>query len=126
MSDVYTDYSCTIFLNNPDEYDGGDLVIKVGDIEQKMKLGRGKILIYDTGSCHEVKDVISGSRKCLVFWMESSFRNTEVRKLYENLSNIFIKYEDMMETNLFLKRDLFSIQQQILRNYGTRVRKNNK
>ncbi len=124
MSDVYTDYSCTIFLNDPDEYDGGELVIKVGDLDQSIKLKRGKLLVYDTGLYHEVKDVISGSRKCLVFWMESAFRDGEVRKLYENFSHIFIKYEDIMETNSSLKRDLFSIQQQISRNYGTRIRKN--
>ena len=126
MSDVYTDYSCTIFLNDPEEYDGGDLVIKVGDIDQNIKLKRGKILVYETGLYHEVKDVISGSRKCLVFWMESLFRDVEVRKMYENMSNIFIKYENIMESNLSLKRDLFSVQQQITRNYGTRIRKNNK
>ena len=121
MSDVYTDYSCTIFLNDCSEYEGGELVIKVGDMEQIVKLKKGQAVLYNTGLYHEVKDVISGSRKCAVFWLESFIQDAEIRTINEGLLNYSFKYEDKLSDDM--RKEMFSIQQQILRAFATRNRK---
>ena len=76
---VNAHYSVTCFLNDPSEYYGGELVLKVGDRELEYKLEKGKAVIYPTGMWHKVNKVTSGDRKVLVFWVESAVKNSFIR-----------------------------------------------
>lgn len=72
------DLSMTIFLN--DDYEGGELLIKVGDIVTTHKPKAGTILLYDTGLNHRVNPVTKGSRKVIVGWHESTIQNSLIRR----------------------------------------------
>lgn len=65
-------YSTTVFLNDPDEYEGGYLRIYDDDIKE-YKLEAGHAITYSTGMPHEVSEVISGQRNVSVMWTHSHF-----------------------------------------------------
>ena len=57
-----TDVSCTLFLCEPDEYDGGELTIETRYGAHEVKLPAGDMILYPSTSLHEVKPVTRGSR----------------------------------------------------------------
>jgi predicted 2-oxoglutarate/Fe(II)-dependent dioxygenase YbiX len=75
---VNADYSMTLFLN--DDYEGGELLIKVGDVVTEHKPKAGTVILYDTGLWHCVKPVTKGSRKVIVGWHESIIQNSFIRR----------------------------------------------
>ena len=94
MQDRYrTDVSITVFLNEPDEYDGGELVIKTTSGEIKHKLPAGDAILYPSGSLHQVSPVTSGARLVAVTWAQSMIRDPAQRELLYNLS---LAREEMM------------------------------
>lgn len=78
---VRTDLSCTLFLSNPEDYDGGELVIKDLQSAQQVKLRAGDLLVYPGTSVHQVKPVTRGVRLACFFWIESMVRSREQRQL---------------------------------------------
>jgi PKHD-type hydroxylase len=83
------DYSTTIFLNSPDEYDGGELCLYLGgDDEIKIKLDSGWAITYRTGILHRVNKVKSGSRYASVFWTKSLIKDPFIRHIYYEICNI--------------------------------------
>jgi PKHD-type hydroxylase len=66
MQSVRTDYSCTLFLSDRDECEGGELMINIGDREISYKLNAGEAIIYPTGIPHRVNTVKSGKRRVCV------------------------------------------------------------
>ena len=88
MHGLRTDYTAVITLN--DDYEGGEHFIKIGPETIEKRLDPGKLMIYQTDYIHGVRPVISGVRKCVTFWIESSIPDptmryyiTELNKLYE-------------------------------------------
>lgn len=78
---VRTDTSCTLFLSEPAEYDGGELVIEHSYGEQRVKLAAGDLLVYPGTSVHRVEPVTRGTRLASFFWIESMVRADEQRRL---------------------------------------------
>ena len=78
---VRTDISCTVFLNEPDDYDGGELTIADTYGEQTAKLPAGHAVLYPGTSLHQVKPVTRGQRIACFFWIESMVRSDEQRRL---------------------------------------------
>lgn len=78
---VRTDLSCTVFLSQPEEYDGGELVIHGPDGTRSIKLPAGQAVLYPGTSVHEVLPVTRGQRLASFFWVESMVRSHEQRKL---------------------------------------------
>lgn len=64
-------HSITLFLNDPDEYEGGELVITDGDMQFKFKQKAGTALVYPTGYMHFVAPVTSGKRRVALMWATS-------------------------------------------------------
>lgn len=89
-----TDLSCTLFLNSPDEYEGGELILNFGNQNLSYKLNAGECVIYPTGLLHEVKPVISGIRKVCVFWIESCISDIDIRSIITDLHFMYSKYYD--------------------------------
>lgn len=81
-----TDVSTTVFLNEPDEYEGGELVINTTYGEQRMKLAAGSAVVYPSGSLHHVAEVTKGQRLVAVTWTQSMIRDAEKRELLYNLN----------------------------------------
>lgn len=82
---VRSDVSCTLFLANPDEYDGGELAIADTYGSQRIKLPAGDMVLYPSTSLHEVLPVTRGHRLASFFWIESMVRSDEQRRLLYDL-----------------------------------------
>lgn len=78
---VRTDISCTLFLAEPDEYDGGELVVEDSYGAQRVKLAAGDMVLYSGTSVHRVEPVTRGTRLASFFWVESMVRSDEQRRL---------------------------------------------
>ena len=82
---VRTDISCTLFLADPDEYDGGELVIEDTFGAQSVKLPAGDLVLYPGTSVHRVEPVTRGHRVASFFWVESMVRSDEQRRLLHDM-----------------------------------------
>ena len=69
-----TDIAVTVFLNDPEQYDGGELLIETSLGEQMIKLPRGDAIIYPASTLHSVAPVTRGERLAAVTWVQSSQR----------------------------------------------------
>jgi PKHD-type hydroxylase len=78
---VRSDLSCTLFLADPGEYEGGELVVEHSFGEQRIKLPAGDLLLYPGTSVHAVAPVTAGERLASFFWVESMVRSEEQRSL---------------------------------------------
>ncbi len=78
---VRTDVSCTLFLNEPADYDGGDLAVEDTFGSQRIKLPAGDMLLYPGTSVHRVEPVTRGQRIASFLWVESMVRSDEARRL---------------------------------------------
>ncbi|WP_048438904.1 Fe2+-dependent dioxygenase [Caenimonas sp. SL110] len=78
---VRTDLSCTLFLSNPDGYEGGELVIHEGSHTRSAKFAAGDAVLYAGTTVHEVMPVTRGERLASFFWIESMVRSDEQRHL---------------------------------------------
>ena len=84
-----TDVSCTLFLSEPDEYDGGELVVVDSYGTHEVKLPAGDLIVYPSTSVHRVEPVTRGARVCSFFWVQSMVRDDWRRHmLYELDRNI--------------------------------------
>jgi PKHD-type hydroxylase len=78
---VRSDVSCTVFLSEPESYDGGELLIHDTFGPQRVKLAAGDAVLYPSSSLHEVTAVTRGARLASFFWIESMVRSDEQRRL---------------------------------------------
>ncbi|WP_414828727.1 Fe2+-dependent dioxygenase [Alteromonas sp. H39] len=79
-----SDVSSTVFLNEPEEYDGGELIIQTEFKEQSVKLNAGDAVVYPSSSLHKVTPVTRGERLAAITWMQSMIADTSLRQtLYE-------------------------------------------
>lgn len=76
-----SDVSCTLFLADPQDYDGGELTIEDTFGPRRVKLPAGDLLLYPSGSVHAVAPVTRGARVACFFWVESLVRSDERRRL---------------------------------------------
>jgi PKHD-type hydroxylase len=78
---VRTDISCTLFLSEPADYDGGELVVEDSFGTQRIKFAAGDMVLYPGTSVHRVEPVTRGFRVASFFWLESMVRSDEQRRL---------------------------------------------
>ncbi|WP_350577279.1 Fe2+-dependent dioxygenase [Pseudomonas sp. HY2-MNA-CIBAN-0224] len=78
---VRTDLSATLFLTDPQTYDGGELVIRDTFGERSVKLPAGHLVLYPGTSVHKVNPVTRGERVAAFFWIESLVREDSQRSL---------------------------------------------
>ncbi len=84
---IRTDLSGTLFLSEPDEYDGGELVINDHYGEQRIKLPAGHLVLYPSTSLHTVTPITRGARVCSFFWLQSMIKDTHARDLTFDFDN---------------------------------------
>ncbi|ACA15657.1 2OG-Fe(II) oxygenase [Methylobacterium sp. 4-46] len=82
---IRTDLSVTLFLAEPDEYDGGELVAEDYYGTQEVKLPAGDLVLYPSSSLHRVTPVTRGTRVASFFWLQSMVRSPQARSLIYDL-----------------------------------------
>ena len=85
-------YSTTLFLNEPEEYKGGELQLLIDGQLKNIKLKAGWGVTYATGIPHQVLTVTEGVRYASVFWSKSLITDPFIREIYYSLNNIQQKY----------------------------------
>lgn len=91
-----TDLSFTLFLNSPDDYHGGELVVDLMGAEREVKLDAGDLVMYPSGNRHRVNEVTTGCREVAVGWMQSMYAAPEQRQILANISKV--RYEIMQQS----------------------------
>jgi len=81
-----TDVSMTVFLNPPESYEGGDLVVRTSFGEKRVKLPAGDAVIYPSSSLHHVSPVTRGERLVALTWIQSYVRDAAQRELLYELN----------------------------------------
>ena len=84
-STVRTDLSATLFLTEPDEYDGGELMVEDTFGVHSVKLPAGHMVLYPASSLHKVTPVTRGARVSSFFWIQSMLRDDGERTLLFDL-----------------------------------------
>ena len=82
---VRSDLSATLFLSDPDSYDGGELVVEGAAGAQAVKLPAGSLILYPASSLHRVEPVTRGMRLASFFWLQSMVRDSAARDLLFDL-----------------------------------------
>ena len=82
---IRTDLSVTLFLSEPEEYDGGELVIEDLYGSHEIKLPSGDLVVYPASSLHLVTPVTRGTRVASFFWLQSMVRDAHARSLIFDL-----------------------------------------
>lgn len=82
-----TDISATLFLTDPADYDGGELIVEDAYGEHAIKLGAGDMIVYPAASVHRVAPITRGSRWAAFFWAQSMVRGDDQRSLLHDLDN---------------------------------------
>jgi PKHD-type hydroxylase len=77
---IRTDLSATLFLSDPESYDGGELVVESGGGEDRIKLPAGDMILYPARTIHRVEPVTRGSRLACIFWAQSMVRGRDQRE----------------------------------------------
>lgn len=78
---IRTDLSCTLFFADPEEYDGGELIVEDTYGSKSVKLPAGHMILYPSTSLHQVTPVTRGTRLCSFFWLQSMVRSDTQRAL---------------------------------------------
>ncbi|MDG2517712.1 Fe2+-dependent dioxygenase [Lysobacter soli] len=82
---IRSDLSCTVFLNDPSEYDGGELTIQLGAQELAYKLEPGSAILYPSTTIHRVTPVTRGVRIAAITWLQSWVADSNQRELLVQL-----------------------------------------
>lgn len=85
-----TDLAATLFLNEPDSYDGGELVVN----NNGVKPAAGDLVLYPATTVHRVAQVTRGVRLAAVFWVQSLIRSQEQRELLHALHGAIARLGD--------------------------------
>ncbi len=82
------DLSCTVFLSDPDEYEGGSLHVKLGEADFRFKGAPGTAIVYPSNTLHEVEQVTKGERHVAITFIESQIADPTKRNLLYELNEV--------------------------------------
>jgi len=98
-----SDVSLTLFLNDPEDYEGGELSIKTSFGFESIKLSAGDMVVYPSSSLHQVNPILKGERLVMVTWLQSMVRSPDRREILFNLwkaRNDLFKQKESTATDL--------------------------
>ena len=110
---IRSDLSCTIFLNDPKDYEGGELQIRLGDADLKFKLRPGEAIVYPSDSLHQVIPVTKGERLVAITFIQSRIQDPFRRNLLFDLNEVAALEGLKMSEENFGRLQL--VQQNLLR-----------
>jgi PKHD-type hydroxylase len=113
---IRSDLSCTIFLNEPDSYEGGALHVRLGDGSLKFKLKPGEAVLYPSDTFHQVEPVTKGERLVAITFIQSKLPDPFRRNLLFDLNEVAALEGLKMEPENYSRLQL--VQQNLLRYWG--------
>ncbi len=113
---IRSDLSCTIFLNEPEAYEGGALMVQLGDAALKFKLRPGQAIIYPSDTFHEVERVTKGERLVAITFIQSQVKDPFRRNLLFDLNEVAALEGLTMKPENFARLQL--VQSNLLRYWG--------
>jgi PKHD-type hydroxylase len=113
---IRSDLSCTIFLNDPKDYDGGSLHIRLGDADLVFKLQPGEAILYPSDTLHEVEPVTKGERLVAITFIQSRVPDPFRRSLLFELNEVAALEGLSMKQENFSRLQL--VQANLLRYWG--------
>src|SRR3954454_6873886 len=111
--ELRSDLSCTIFLNDPQAYEGGSLHVQLGDAHLRFKLRAGEALIYPSDTLHEVEPVTKGERLVAITFIQSRIQDPFRRNLLYDLNEVAALEGLTMRPENYMRLQL--VQNQLLR-----------
>jgi PKHD-type hydroxylase len=112
-----TDVSATLFLNEPDEYDGGELVVHDAFGTHRVKLAAGDMVIYPATSLHEVTTITRGSRLASFFWVQGLVRDDGRRAMLFDLDSA-IQRLNQTGADAEARRSLVGVYHNLMRQWS--------
>ena len=113
---IRSDLSCTIFLNEPETYEGGALHIRLGDADVRFKLKPGEAIVYPSDTSHEVEPVTKGERLVAITFIQSRVPDPFRRNMLFDLNEVAALEGLKMDPQNFSRLQL--VQQNLLRYWG--------
>lgn len=113
---IRSDLSCTIFLNEPKDYDGGELHVRLGDADLRFKLEPGEAILYPSDTLHQVAPVTRGERLVAITFIQSRVPNPFHRNMLFELNEVAALEGLKMEQENFSRLQL--VQANLLRYWG--------
>lgn len=110
---IRSDLSCTIFLNDPGSYEGGELQLRLGDAELRFKLKPGEAIVYPSDTFHQVLPVTKGERLVAITFIQSRIQDPFRRYMLYELNEVAALEGLKMDVENFGRLQL--IQQNLLR-----------
>ena len=110
---IRSDLSCTIFLNEPGDYDGGELRVRLGDADLTFKLKPGEAIVYPSDSLHQVVPVTKGERLVAITFIQSRIQDPFRRTMLYELNEVAALEGLKMDAENFGRLQL--VQQNLLR-----------
>jgi PKHD-type hydroxylase len=112
-----TDVSATLFLTNPDDYDGGELQIEDTFGRHSIKLGAGDMVVYPATSLHQVAPITRGTRTACFFWVQSLIREDSQRSLLHDMDNA-IQRLNQTDADEIARRSLIGCYHNLVRQWS--------
>ena len=113
---IRSDLSCTIFLNDPQDYEGGELHVRLGDAQLTFKLKPGEAVVYPSDSFHQVAPVTRGERLVAITFIQSRVQDPFRRNLLFELNEVAALEGLKMDPENYGRLQL--IQQNLLRHWS--------
>ena len=114
-----SDLSATLFLSEPDDYDGGELEIDTDFGAQSVKLGAGSMVLYPSSSLHRVTPVTRGARVAAFFWIESMVADDAARTLLYDLDRTIQEITPALDADQTNLLKLTGIYHNLLRRWAS-------
>jgi len=116
QGELRSDLSCTIFLNAPEDYEGGALHVRLGDADLHFKLKPGEAIVYPSDTMHEVEPVTKGERLVAITFIQSRIQDPFRRNLLFELNEVAALEGLKMSPENFNRLQL--VQSNLLRYWG--------
>jgi PKHD-type hydroxylase len=113
---IRSDLSCTIFLNEPKDYDGGELRLRLGDAQLTFKLKPGEAIVYPSDTFHQVMPVTRGERLVAITFIQSRIQDPFRRNMLYELNEVAALEGLKMDPENYGRLQL--VQQNLLRHWS--------
>jgi PKHD-type hydroxylase len=113
---IRSDLSCTIFLNEPKDYDGGELHLRLGDAQLTFKLKPGEAIVYPSDTFHQVMPVTRGERLVAITFIQSRIQDPFRRNMLYELNEVAALEGLKMDPENYGRLQL--VQQNLLRHWS--------